>query len=60
MIEPHDLVPGALVTNDVEARNWFNACGPPRARGERQNYMYPFRSNLTGCDGGGVVSDRRH
>jgi succinate dehydrogenase/fumarate reductase flavoprotein subunit len=23
-------------------------------------YVYPFRSNLTGCDGGGVVSERRH
>src|SRR5512147_1388432 len=22
--------------------------------------MYPFRSNPTGCDGGGVVSERRH
>src|SRR5512144_2051670 len=24
------------------------------------DFMYPFRSNLTGCDGGGVVSERRH
>jgi hypothetical protein len=22
--------------------------------------VYPFRSNLTGCDGDGVVSERRH
>src|SRR5512144_2989228 len=22
--------------------------------------LYPFKSNLTGCDGGGVVSERRH
>jgi hypothetical protein len=22
--------------------------------------VYPFRSNLTGCDGGGVVFERRH
>ena len=24
------------------------------------NEMYPFRSNLTGWNGGGVVSERRH
>jgi CRISPR-associated protein (Cas_Cas5) len=27
---------------------------------ERTAEVYPFRSNLTGCDGGGVVSERRH
>jgi len=26
----------------------------------RLYHVYPFRPNLTGCDGGGVVSERRH
>ena len=53
--EPHDLVPGALIMKDVEARNWFNACGPPHARGERQDYRAqnreerPAHSDLGSC-----------
>jgi hypothetical protein len=43
MIEPHDLVPGALITDDVEAGNCFNACRPPRACGERERYKAPNR-----------------
>ena len=35
------------------------AAGVPTA-GEVSGTLYPFRSNLTGCDGGGVVSERRH
>src|SRR5512135_1277704 len=31
-----------------------------RAAGRVVHVLYPFRSNLTGCDGGGVVSERRH
>src|SRR5512144_2088869 len=34
---------------------------PPRYRPARNRaWLYPFKSNLTGCDGGGVVSERRH